>query len=232
MAVFLSPYFALKSITLKDDAVHFATILQNEDIAIGENLNLLLLSKGNILSGHLIEIEDNLKKNVSFKEISIMRSGMNDLQISFITRKPAMCFGYQDYIVYFDYDGTIIDTSYLKDENAIFIKGVSIDYFYQGLNILTCNYMLDDISLLCQEIEKYDVSNYTSIRTLINNIEIKDTGSIVIRYDNRLEILIKMTNDVKYITNVMCSILSSMSQNAKGYIDFTISNTPYFTPAS
>ncbi len=85
---------------------------------------------------------------------------------------------------------------------------------------------------MCKEIEKYDLANYTAIRALIDEIEILDNNRAVIRYDNRLEILMDMTKNVKYNANVMCSILTNIDQNDKGYIDFTISSTPFFNPAA
>ncbi len=227
-----SSYFDLENVVIEKDDMCKINILEKYNIEIGENLNLLMLSEGNILSGHLVKVEEEILNDVNIRDISIKRSGKNDLLINCLSRVPIMCIQQSDYMIYFDYDGTLIDTSSVKNEKSIMIKGVNLDFFYFGQNILTCNYMLKDISVLCKEIEKYDLANYTAIRALIDEIEILDNNRAVIRYDNRLEILMDMTKDVKYNANVMCSILTNIDQNDKGYIDFTISSTPFFNPAS
>lgn len=225
-----SSFFELREIIIQEDTVGILNTFKDKKIIIGHNLNTMLISKGNILSGHLDKIENEIKKDVNIKEISIKRTGNNSLRVDYTKRVPIMCVLYDDYVIYFDYDGTIIDTSKSKNEKSVLIKGINLNSFHFGFNLIACNDMLEDISLLCKEIEKYDIANYTAIRTLIDEIEIKDANRIVIRYDNRLEILVDLTSNVKYNANVICSILSNISQKAKGYIDFTISTVPYFTP--
>ncbi|HHT94774.1 MAG TPA: hypothetical protein P5064_07435 [Clostridia bacterium] len=232
-ATFLfSPYYELKNITVEESAVNITDTLGECGVVAGCNINLLLLSKGNILSGHLVKAEEQVMSDVNIKNLSIKRSGRNDITVSCQSRKPVMCISHDDYVIYFDYDGTIIDTSQMKAEKAILIRGLDLDFFYPGRNILTCNYMLEDISVLCSEIEKYDTANYTAIRTLINEIEMQENNRIIVKYDNRLDILMDMTDDVKYNANVLCAILSNMNQNSKGTVDFTVSDTPFFSPAS
>ena len=232
-ATFLfSPYYELKNITVEESAVNITDTLGECGVVAGCNINLLLLSKGNILSGHLVKAEEQVMSDVNIKNLSIKRSGRNDITVSCQSRKPVMCISHDDYVIYFDYDGTIIDTSQMKAEKAILIRGLDLDFFYPGRNILTCNYMLEDIFVLCGEIEKYDTANYTAIRTLINEIEMQENNRIIVKYDNRLDILMDMTDDVKYNANVLCAILSNMNQNSKGTVDFTVSDTPFFSPAS
>lgn len=111
-ATFLfSPYYELKNITVEESAVNITDTLGECGVVAGCNINLLLLSKGNILSGHLVKAEEQVMSDVNIKNLSIKRSGRNDITVSCQSRKPVMCISHDDYVIYFDYDGTIIDTS-------------------------------------------------------------------------------------------------------------------------
>jgi hypothetical protein len=132
----------LENVVIEKDDMCKINILEKFNIEIGENLNLLMLSEGNILSGHLVKVEEEILNDVNIRDISIKRSGKNDLLINCLSRVPIMCIQQSDYMIYFDYDGTLIDTSSVKNEKSIMIKGVNLDFFYFGQNILTCNYML------------------------------------------------------------------------------------------
>lgn len=234
MTYLFSPIFAVRSISVPNiyDQPNTIKVIEQTNIRLGENLNIFLLRKGNILSGHLVSAENALMQDTYKKQVSVIRTTRNDIDIDFNLRLPVMCILYDDYLLYCDYDGTVFESERTKKENSFLIRGIELDYFYLGFNLKTCNYMFEPLSLLCYEIEKYDISNHTAIRALIDSITIQDNGEILINYDGRLEITLNMTKDVKYNANVMCALLSEMNQDAKGYIDFTISSNPYFTPAS
>jgi len=228
-----SPSFELKKILFDEQIQSDAQIIMEQTkIRFGDNLNAMLIKQGNLFTGHLTKAEEILSSDIYKKQIVVNRTGKNDIEISYSRRKPVICILYDEYYLYCDYDGVVLYASKLKEENSIYIEDIELNCFYVGLDISTCTYMFEPVSVLCYEIEKYDKENFTAIRALISNIELKDNNRISIKYDKRIEIVMDMTKDVRYSANVMCNILSQINQTVKGYIDFTISKTPYFTPES
>jgi hypothetical protein len=230
--VMFSPIFAIKEVDINvPDQDLSDNIYELLGFEVGDNLNLLMLTEGNILSGHLTKAEKQLvSKDRYIKTASVKSKEKDIVNVTCEIRDQNVRFNHGDLIMYCDYDGTILEISREINENMPLLLGIEINKYYLGYNISTCNDRYISGTDICSEIERYDKSMYTAFRNGITSVDLSEKEKITIKYDNRIDIYIDLTKDVTYQANMMCSILSGINQNLEGCIDFTISGDPYFTP--
>lgn len=230
--IIFSPIFSIKEvdIDLRDPDLS-KSIYNSLGFELGDNLNLLMLTDGNIFNGHITKAEEQLVLSDRYiKTASVMYEAKDIVSVICEVRDQNVRFDHGDLIMYCDYDGTILEISREINENIPLLLGIEIDKYYLGYNISTCNDRYLSGTDICAEIERYDKSMYTAFRNGITSVDLSEEEKIIIKYDNRIDIYIDVTKDVIYQANVMCNILSQINQNLDGYIDFTISGDPYFTP--
>ncbi|MFA7674116.1 MAG: hypothetical protein WCY62_09740 [Clostridia bacterium] len=230
--VMFSPIFAIKEVNINvKDPDRSGMIYDSLSFEVGDNLNLLILTDGNIFNGHITKAEEQLVFSDRYiKTASVMSAAKDIISVTCEVRDKNVRFNNGDLIMYCDYDGTILEISREINENMPLLLGIEINKYYLGYNISTCNDRYISGTDICSEIERYDKSMYTAFRSGITSVDLSEQEKITIKYDNRIDIYIDLTKDVIYQANMMCSILSGINQNLEGHIDFTISGDPYFTP--
>lgn len=233
LATFLfSSFFNLKSLEFKVDDIsqdNAKALMEKANLHYGENLTLKLLKEGDILRGRFVRAEQYIKEDKQLKDVNVVRKDKNSILVSYNLRKPQIALAFFDYYLYADYDGTIFMSERNLLEKAYLIKGIEIDSFYYGMDLSTCNYMFSQLSSFCENIEKYDLQNFTATRILIQDILLED-GKIRVYYNKNLEVILNIDDNLDYNAYVMCEILSLIGSEERGYLDFTSSENPYFTP--
>jgi len=229
----LSPIFSIKEIYIKEtDNYKYKDIYDNINLSIGNNIFLVLLKDGNVLSLEFNNLEQQLhEKYKLLTNINVKAQLPGTININYDIAKPALEFIKEGKFIVTDDEGYVLKVEDSHKKGRIRITGLAFSKYTLYEYINRDEEKMKNIKIIYNELLMYDSKYFTAFREYINWIDLSSEENIAIMYDNRVLVKLKAKDDIEYKIASMCVILSQQVGPAeKGILDMTKGNSSIFSP--